>query len=74
MEDLTPGFNERFDVGFSPDGTRLSATARDGKLRVFILPIEELLQLAGARVGRAFTEQECRQFLHMERCPSGSVS
>jgi WD40 repeat protein len=70
IEDLTAGSFEGFDVGFSPDGTRLAATAADGKLRVFVLPIEELLRIAEARVGRGFTAQECRQYLHLDTCPA----
>jgi WD40 repeat protein/DNA-binding SARP family transcriptional activator len=68
-EDLTAGFDEGFDVGFSPDGTRLAATAADGRLHVFVLPVDELLRIAQGRLDRGFTEQECRQYLHMERCP-----
>ena len=59
-----------FDIEFSPDGTRLVASAADGTRRVFVLPIDELLKLAKSRVTRGFTDQECRQYLHLERCPS----
>lgn len=69
-EDLTAGFNAGFDVGFSPDGTRLASTAADGRLRVFVLPIGELLEMARGHVGRTFTDQECRQYLHTAACPS----
>ena len=64
----TGNSNVGFDVAFSPDGSRVAATGADGAIRVFVLPIEELLDIAKARVGRSFTEQECRQYLHLERC------
>jgi WD40 repeat protein/serine/threonine protein kinase len=70
IEDLGGDFHEGFDVGFSPDGTRLAATAGDGRLHVFVLPVEELLHIARARVGRGFTQQECRQYLHLDTCPA----
>ena len=57
-----------FKVAFSPDGTHLAAPMADGTLRVFILPIDELLRLARSRVQRDFTEQECRQYLHVPSC------
>jgi WD40 repeat protein len=56
-------------LAFSPDGTRLAATGGDGAVRVYVLPIDQLVPLARARVDRAFTEQECRQYLHLETCP-----
>jgi len=56
-------------LAFSPDGTRLAAAGGDGAVRVYVLPIEQLVLLARARVERAFTEQECRQYLHLDACP-----
>lgn len=56
-------------IAFSPDGNRLAATGGDGAVRVYVLPIEELIPIARARVDRAFTEQECHQYLHLETCP-----
>jgi hypothetical protein len=38
--------------------------------RVFVLDLNELIRLAHSRVTRTLTEQECRQYLHMESCPT----
>ncbi|MGH2655199.1 MAG: protein kinase domain-containing protein [Actinomycetota bacterium] len=57
-------------VAFSPDGTRLASTGYDGTLRVHVLPIDELVRLARTRLTRSFTIEECRQYLHVESCPS----
>jgi WD40 repeat protein/class 3 adenylate cyclase len=57
------------EVAFSPDGTRL-ATAGDETVRVYVLPIQELIDLARSRLTRSWTEDECRHYLHLpEGCP-----
>jgi WD40 repeat protein/DNA-binding SARP family transcriptional activator len=55
-------------IAFSPDGSRLTAASGEGVVRVYVLPIEELLSLARDRVARDFTEQECQQYLHVQTC------
>jgi WD40 repeat protein/serine/threonine protein kinase len=57
-------------VTFSPDGTRVAATSADGTVRIYVLPIPQLLAVAKEHVTRGLTEQECRQYLHMEACPA----
>jgi len=32
--------------------------------------LEELIDIAEDRVGRAFTNEECRSYLHVEECPT----
>jgi WD40 repeat protein/DNA-binding SARP family transcriptional activator len=59
------------DVAFSPDGTRLATASFDGTVRVYLLSIEELVALARGRVTRSLTDEECRQYLHVEECPRG---
>lgn len=66
----TGGDGDWFDVVFSPDGTRLAATSADGTLKVYVLPIDELLKIARSKSHRGFTQQECRQYLHLETCPA----
>jgi WD40 repeat protein/serine/threonine protein kinase len=56
-------------VAFSPDGTELATVGVDGLLRAYVLDISALERLARERVTRGFTEQECRQYLHVSSCP-----
>jgi WD40 repeat protein/DNA-binding SARP family transcriptional activator len=57
-------------VAFSPDGNHLVASGGDGTVRIYVLSAEELMDLARSRVTRSLTDQECRQYLHLDRCPS----
>ena len=54
-----------------PDGRRMVALGGDDTLRVYTLDTDELIQIAKDRVTRAFTEEECRAYLHLETCPAG---
>ena len=56
-------------VGFSPDGTRLATGGVDGTVRIYLLRIEELVNLARSRLTRTWTTEECMRYLHMESCP-----
>jgi WD40 repeat protein/basic membrane lipoprotein Med (substrate-binding protein (PBP1-ABC) superfamily) len=55
------------DVVFSPDGKML-ATSGDDAVRVFLLEIDNLVDLAKSRLSRDFTSQECQRFLSGEHC------
>ena len=55
-------------LAFSPDGTRLASGSLDGTVRVYVLPVDELMALARSRVTRALTEAECQQY-SIEPCP-----
>lgn len=57
-------------VDFSPDGSKLAVASRDGTNRIYLLRIEDLLELAGQRVTRSLTTDECQQYLHLESCPT----
>ncbi|HWM75711.1 MAG TPA: BTAD domain-containing putative transcriptional regulator, partial [Nocardioides sp.] len=57
-------------VAFSPDGTRLVTTWEDGITRVWTLDLDELIDIAGDRVTRGLTTAECKQYLHVDSCPS----
>jgi WD40 repeat protein/DNA-binding SARP family transcriptional activator/energy-coupling factor transporter ATP-binding protein EcfA2 len=56
------------DVEFSPDGTRLATASGDGTVRVYILPIDELLAFASARLTRTWTKTECQTYLPGGNC------
>jgi WD40 repeat protein/transcriptional regulator with XRE-family HTH domain len=54
---------------FSADGTHLITTGMDGVIREYTLNIEELVELAKARLTRTWTTGECQQYLHVQTCP-----
>ena len=56
-------------VAFSPDGTRLASASPCGGLRIWALDIGDLLEIAHREVPRTLTDEECRQYLHVDRCP-----
>jgi WD40 repeat protein len=62
-------YNNGPNLAFSPDGKHLATTSGDGVVRVFVLPIDDLMALARSRLTRAPTGEECRQYLHLETCP-----
>ncbi len=57
-------------VAYDPGGTRLAVPSADGSVRAYVLPSDELLELARSRLTRAFTDAECERYLRDERCPS----
>ncbi len=58
-----------FGVSFSPDGERLATAGADGTVRIYTLDLDTLISLAQARLTRNLTDEECRQFMHVENCP-----
>ena len=58
-----------FGVSFNPDSTRLATAGADGTVRTYTLNIDDLTELAQARLTRTLTDEECRKFLHVETCP-----
>jgi WD40 repeat protein/DNA-binding SARP family transcriptional activator/class 3 adenylate cyclase len=57
-------------VAFSPDGTKLASTSWCDGVRIWALDIDDLLEIARQEVARPLTDEECRQYLHVDRCPS----
>lgn len=69
LQTLPGAGNNGRELDFSPDGTYLAATSGDGLVRLYILPIEGLIATAESRVARKLSNEECRQYLHLEQCP-----
>jgi WD40 repeat protein len=67
---LTGHEAEVWNLAFSPDGRFLATSSTDGTARVWVLDVEELMEIAEARVTRSLTDEECRQYLHADRCPT----
>lgn len=55
-------------VDFSPDGSRL-ALASNNDVRIYLLRIGDLVELAKTRVTRSLTTEECNKYLHLDSCP-----
>ena len=58
----------RRGVSFSPDGTKLASTSWCDGVRIWALDIDDLLEIARREVPRALTDEECRQYLHVDQC------
>jgi WD40 repeat protein/serine/threonine protein kinase len=54
---------------FNADSSRVVTGGTDGFARIFVVETEDLIELAKTRVTRSLTEEECRQYLHLESCP-----
>ena len=57
-------------VAFSADGSMLASTSSDAMVRVWALDIDDLIEIAQQNVTRTLTDLECRQYLHVDECPT----
>ncbi|MDX1658897.1 MAG: BTAD domain-containing putative transcriptional regulator [Nitriliruptorales bacterium] len=56
-------------VRFSPDGRFLLANHSHRGMHLYVVSLDDLIDLAESRVTRALTDAECQQYLHVETCP-----
>ena len=67
---VLPGFGCTVSrVAFSPEGSKLATTSPCGGVRIWDLDIADVLEIAHREVPRALTDEECRQYLHVDQCP-----
>jgi WD40 repeat protein len=57
-----------FSIAFDSTGTRLAALDASNRLRIYALPLDEVVSIAQDRVSRTLTDAECRRFLHRDSC------
>ena len=57
-----------YGVSFSPDGRLLGTASHDGTVALHPMGIDELQQVARARVTRSLTTDECALYLHTPTC------
>jgi WD40 repeat protein len=60
-------------VDFSPDGRYLAAAGSDGTIIVYIMSLEELMEVARSQLSRGFTTAECQTYLSLDSCPEESL-
>jgi hypothetical protein len=46
----------------------VATAGSDGAISVYIVSVEELMEVARSRLSRDFTEGECRRYLHLSTC------
>jgi WD40 repeat protein len=56
-------------VALSPDGSRIASASADGDVQVAPLDLDQVIEVAKRELTRSMTDEECRQYLHVERCP-----
>jgi DNA-binding SARP family transcriptional activator len=57
-------------VAFSADGSRVTAIYSEGRIIVHAIALEDVIEIARARLTRGFTDEECRTYLHVPTCPA----
>lgn len=56
-------------VSFAPGGKRLATGSfQDGTIRIYLLDIMEVAEMAQARLTRSLTLEECQKYLHLAAC------
>ena len=56
-------------VAWSQDGKRLATGSRDATVLVYAMDIHSLMALAPQRVTAPPSQEGCKKYLHVEKCP-----
>lgn len=59
-----------YSVAWSPDGKRLATASDDGTVQIYAADIHLLMALARERVTAYPSEEGCKTYLHVNKCPS----
>jgi WD40 repeat protein len=60
-------------VAWTSAGDRLASVGGDGIIQVYAMSISELMAIAKRRVTRRLTDDECKQYLHVDKCPEAGI-
>jgi WD40 repeat protein len=58
-------------VAFDAEGSRVTVIYSDGRIIVHAITLDDVIEIARARLTRGFTDEECRTYLHVPACPAG---
>jgi WD40 repeat protein len=64
-----PDPNRGGGVAFDRGGDRLVTNDAAGVVRIWALDLDELIGIAKGKLTRGLTTPECREYLHVSRCP-----
>jgi WD40 repeat protein/DNA-binding SARP family transcriptional activator/class 3 adenylate cyclase/energy-coupling factor transporter ATP-binding protein EcfA2 len=56
-------------LDFRADGSQLLSASGDGTVRIWALRLHDLEAIAREKLTRDLTTNECRRYLHVDRCP-----
>jgi WD40 repeat protein/basic membrane lipoprotein Med (substrate-binding protein (PBP1-ABC) superfamily)/DNA-binding SARP family transcriptional activator len=60
-------------VAFSPDGKSIAVTCKEG-IHIYLVHLEDLIQLALTRLSRSFTQEECLRYAVSTGCAQKEVA
>jgi WD40 repeat protein/serine/threonine protein kinase len=55
-------------IEFSPNGRQVVTAGGDGTVRVYVVNLEELMNMARAKLSRDFTQEECQRYSQLLSC------